>query len=156
MFIIAIAVGDPAIASTFTIIFICTQTKHISERDPGIANPAVSPIIRMNGQAAWFGWPEDAARRPSGLPLRAVSCVFATSACPAVPTLHAAESASTDAFRRFLGRRGFSSERRKLELKAAVKAKTAMTGRCRVEGAPFSGFNKKGSDRTILFSDCFC
>jgi peptide/nickel transport system substrate-binding protein len=28
---------------------------------PGIANPAVSPIIRMNGQAAWFGWPEDAA-----------------------------------------------------------------------------------------------
>lgn len=28
---------------------------------PGIANPAVSPIIRMNGGAAWFGWPEDAA-----------------------------------------------------------------------------------------------
>ncbi len=28
---------------------------------PGIANPAVSPIIRMNGAQAWFGWPEDAA-----------------------------------------------------------------------------------------------
>ena len=28
---------------------------------PGIANPAVSPIIRMNGAAAWFGWPTDAA-----------------------------------------------------------------------------------------------
>lgn len=28
---------------------------------PGIANPAVSPIIRMNGAAAWFGWPADAA-----------------------------------------------------------------------------------------------
>ena len=28
---------------------------------PGIANPAVSPIIRMNGATAWFGWPEDAA-----------------------------------------------------------------------------------------------
>ena len=25
-----------------------------------IANPAVSPIIRMNGDRAWFGWPSDA------------------------------------------------------------------------------------------------
>jgi peptide/nickel transport system substrate-binding protein len=28
---------------------------------PGIANPGLSPIIRMHGAAAWFGWPEDAA-----------------------------------------------------------------------------------------------
>ena len=28
---------------------------------PGIANPALSPIIRMNGADAWFGWPEDPA-----------------------------------------------------------------------------------------------
>jgi peptide/nickel transport system substrate-binding protein len=28
---------------------------------PGIANPALSPIIRMHGDAAWFGWPRDAA-----------------------------------------------------------------------------------------------
>ncbi len=27
---------------------------------PGIANPAISPIIRMHGDAAWFGWPRDA------------------------------------------------------------------------------------------------
>jgi peptide/nickel transport system substrate-binding protein len=27
----------------------------------GIANPAVSPIIRMHGDGAWFGWPRDAA-----------------------------------------------------------------------------------------------
>jgi peptide/nickel transport system substrate-binding protein len=27
---------------------------------PGIANPALSPIIRMHGDAAWFGWPRDA------------------------------------------------------------------------------------------------
>ena len=27
----------------------------------GIANPAVSPIIRGNGERAWFGWPTDAA-----------------------------------------------------------------------------------------------
>ena len=26
-----------------------------------IANPAVSPIIRGNGERAWFGWPTDAA-----------------------------------------------------------------------------------------------
>ena len=26
----------------------------------GIANPALSPIIRMNGDRAWFGWPTDA------------------------------------------------------------------------------------------------
>ncbi|MBV1795629.1 hypothetical protein [Siccirubricoccus sp. G192] len=26
-----------------------------------VANPAVSPIIRMNGDRAWFGWPSDAA-----------------------------------------------------------------------------------------------
>lgn len=26
-----------------------------------VANPAVSPIIRAHGQAAWFGWPTDAA-----------------------------------------------------------------------------------------------
>ena len=26
----------------------------------GIANPALSPIIRMNGERAWFGWPSDA------------------------------------------------------------------------------------------------
>lgn len=26
----------------------------------GIANPAVSPIIRAHGEAAWFGWPSDA------------------------------------------------------------------------------------------------
>jgi peptide/nickel transport system substrate-binding protein len=26
----------------------------------GIANPAVSPIIRMHGERAWFGWPNDA------------------------------------------------------------------------------------------------
>ena len=25
----------------------------------GIANPAVSPIIRMHGDGAWFGWPRD-------------------------------------------------------------------------------------------------
>jgi peptide/nickel transport system substrate-binding protein len=25
----------------------------------GIANPAVSPIIRMHGEGAWFGWPRD-------------------------------------------------------------------------------------------------
>lgn len=25
----------------------------------GIANPAVSPIIRMHGEGAWFGWPKD-------------------------------------------------------------------------------------------------
>ncbi|MDW8315508.1 MAG: ABC transporter substrate-binding protein [Rhodovarius sp.] len=28
---------------------------------PGIANPALSPIIRMHGENAWFGWPSDAA-----------------------------------------------------------------------------------------------
>ncbi|PZW45077.1 peptide/nickel transport system substrate-binding protein [Humitalea rosea] len=27
----------------------------------GTANPAVNPIIRANGEAAWFGWPSDAA-----------------------------------------------------------------------------------------------
>ena len=26
---------------------------------PGIANPALSPIIRMHGEGAWFGWPRD-------------------------------------------------------------------------------------------------
>ena len=26
-----------------------------------VANPAVSPIIRMHGQGAWFGWPSDPA-----------------------------------------------------------------------------------------------
>jgi peptide/nickel transport system substrate-binding protein len=26
---------------------------------PGIANPATSPIIRMHGDGAWFGWPRD-------------------------------------------------------------------------------------------------
>ncbi len=26
---------------------------------PGIANPALSPIIRMHGEGAWFGWPSD-------------------------------------------------------------------------------------------------
>ena len=26
----------------------------------GIANPALSPIIRMHGERAWFGWPTDA------------------------------------------------------------------------------------------------
>ncbi len=26
---------------------------------PGMANPAMSAIIRMNGDAAWFGWPRD-------------------------------------------------------------------------------------------------
>jgi len=27
---------------------------------PGISNPATSPIIRMHGYGAWFGWPRDA------------------------------------------------------------------------------------------------